>query len=132
LESPNVPVPFTVERDGKTLALSVTPVMVPKYEISDAGVYPQVLPNISQVNPDSPALAAGFREGDELRAVDGRVLATDMDFVNYIGAHAGVRGVVTVRRGDSLVDVRVTPRDVGAGNGRIGVSLTTAVQLPPL
>jgi regulator of sigma E protease len=131
LESPNVPVPLTVERDGKTLALSVTPVMVPKYEIGDAGVYPKVLPKISQVNPGSPALAAGFREGDELRAVDGRVLATDMDFVNYIGAHAGVPVVVKVRRGEGLVDVRVTPRDDGAGNGRIGVTLTTAVKLPP-
>lgn len=132
LESPNVRVPIGVERAGKRLDLALTPVMVPKYDIGDAGVWPKVLPRVSQVNPGSPALTAGFQEGDELRGVDGRVLATDLDFVDYVGKHAGVPIVVSVQRGDSLVDLRVTPRDDGAGNGRIGVSLTTAVQLPPL
>jgi len=132
LESPNVAVPLRVERGGKQLALAVTPVMVPRYEIGDAGVWPKVLPNVSTVDPSSPAQAAGFQRGDELRGIDGRVLATDQDFVDYIGAHAGVPVVVKVRRGDALVDLTVTPRDVGGGVGRIGVGLTTAVRLPPL
>ena len=132
LESPNVAVPLRVERGGKNLDLAVTPVMVPRYEIGDAGVWPKVLPNVSTVDPGSPAQAAGFQRGDELRGIDGRVLATDRDFVDYIGAHAGVPVVVKVRRGDALVDLTVTPRDVGGGVGRIGVGLTTAVRLPPL
>jgi regulator of sigma E protease len=132
LESPNVRVPLTVERDGKELDLAVTPVMVPHYEIGDAGFYPKVLPNVSTVEPDGPALAAGFRPGDELRGIDGRVLATDQEFVEYIGTHAGVPVVVEVRRGEQLVDLTVTPRDVGGGVGRIGIGLTTAVRLPPL
>src|SRR4029079_6392673 len=68
----------------------------------------------------------------ELRGIDGRVLATDQDFVDYIGSHAGVPVVVKVRRGDALVDLTVTPRDVGGGVGRIGIGLTTALPVPPL
>jgi regulator of sigma E protease len=131
LESPGRPVPLTVERDGKRREVSLVPLMVPKYEIGDAGVYPKVLPSISVVNPGSPAAAAGFRPGDQVRAIDGRALASDLEFVTYIEAHAGKPVQVTVLRDGQLVDLRVTPRDEGGGKGRIGVGLTVAMKLAP-
>lgn len=131
LESPGRPVRLTVVRESKRLPITVVPSMVPQYEVGDAGVYPKVLPKVSLVNPGSPAEAAGFHEGDELRAIDGRPLASDLDFVSYIEAHAGKPVVATVERGDRLVDLRVTPRDDGSGKGKIGVGLTVAVRLAP-
>jgi regulator of sigma E protease len=131
LESPGRPVQLTLLRDGKRLPITVVPNTVPQYEVGDAGVYPKVLPRVSLVNPGSPAEAGGFHEGDELRAIDGRPLASDLDFVNYVETHVNQQVVVTVERGDRLVDLRVTPRDDGSGKGKIGVGLTVAVRLPP-
>jgi regulator of sigma E protease len=131
LESPGKPVALTVERDGKRRELTVVPVMVPKYEIGDAGVYPKVLPSISAVDPDSPAAAAGFHVGDQVRAIDGRPLASELELVDYHKAHPGVPVQVTVLRGDKLVDLRVTPRDQRAGEKRIGVSLAMTQKLAP-
>lgn len=132
VESPNVRLPLKVERNGKQLELAVTPAMLPQYEIGDAGLGPKVLPNVSTVDEGSPAQAAGLQTGDELRGIDGRALATEQEYVDYIGSHAGVPVKVKVRRGDAIVDLTVTPRDIGGGVGRIGVGLTTAVKLPPL
>ena len=131
LESPERPVPMTVKRGGETVRITLVPNLIPKYEIGDAGVYPKVLPKVSTVNAGSPAEAAGFHEGDELRAVDGRPLGSDLDFVGYVETHAGKPLRVTVERGDRLVDLTVTPRDEGTGKGRIGVGLTMAVRLAP-
>ncbi len=130
LESPGRPVALTVERGGKRLHLTVVPKLIPQYDIGDAGVYAKVLPHVSSVNAGSPAQAAGFHEEDELRAVDGRKLATESEIVHYIETHSGRRIVVTVRRGERLVDLAVVPSGE-AGVGRIGVILTTAVKLPP-
>jgi regulator of sigma E protease len=131
LESPEKPVPLTVERDGKRLDLVVVPTLIPQYEIGDAGMYPKVLPRIASINPGSPAAGAGFHTGDELRAVDRRPLASDLDFVAYVEAHAGKPITVTVERGKRLVELAVTPKDEGTGKGRIGVGLTIALKLPP-
>ncbi|HXT22293.1 MAG TPA: RIP metalloprotease RseP [Thermoanaerobaculia bacterium] len=131
LESPGKPVPMKVERGGKQLDFVVVPATVPQYEVGDAGLYPKVLPNVSRVVENSPALAAGFREGDKVMAIDGRPLASSLDFVDYVESHAGKPVVITVQREGRLVDLHVTPRDEGGGRGRVGVELTEAVRLPP-
>ena len=131
LESPGKPVPMKVERGSKQLDVVVVPATVPQYEVGDAGLYPKVLPNVSRVVENSPALAAGFREGDKVMAIDGRPLASSLDFVDYVESHAGKPVVITVQREGRLVDLHVTPRDEGGGRGRVGVELTEAVRLPP-
>ena len=131
LESPGKQLALVVERDGARREVSLVPRTVPKYEVGDAGVYPKMLPRVSMVTAGMPAEAAGFAPGDELRAVDGRVLASDLDFVRYIEERAGVPIVVTVQREGALVELPVVPRDEG-GKGRIGVGLTLAQRLGPL
>jgi regulator of sigma E protease len=130
LESPGKPVPMLVEREGQRRQLTVVPGTVPKYEVGDAGFYPKVLPRISMLTPDAPAERAGFRPGDEVREVDGRPIASDLDFVGYIESHAGKQIVITVLRDGALLELPVVPRDEG-GKGRIGVGLTIAQKLPP-
>lgn len=131
LEAPNRPLAVVVERDGQRLEVTLIPRSVPKYEVGDAGMYPKVLPRVSAVSKGMPAEQAGFRPGDELRAIDGRALASDSEFVRYIEERAGQEIVVTVLRSGALVDLPVVPRDEG-GKGRIGVGLTLAQQLGPL
>ena len=131
LEAPGKQLAVVVERGEQRHELTLVPRTVPKYEVGDAGFYPKVLPRVSSVSSGMPAEAAGFQPGDELREIDGRALASDLEFVDYVGTHAGIPVVVTVLRNGELVDLPVVPRDDGAGNGRIGVGLTLAQQFGP-
>src|SRR4029079_7930166 len=81
LASPERPVRLAIERGGRTLAATVTPRRVPRYEFGDsAGIFPSVRPQVTEVIAGGPAAAAGFRSGDEIRAVDGRPIADHQDF----------------------------------------------------
>jgi regulator of sigma E protease len=103
--------------------VTVTPARDEKYEIGDlAGIYPQILPSITQVEPGGAAEAAGLLAGDRIRAVDGRPVTDVEKFVEYISARPGVPIVLAVRRGDRELTLTTTPADVG-GRGRIGVGI---------
>jgi hypothetical protein len=80
--------------------VTVTPRRPEGYDFGDIGVFPKLLPKVGRVLPGSPAEAAGFRRGDEMRAVDGRALAGAPEFVAYVGERAGqvVRRRDTARR----------------------------------
>jgi regulator of sigma E protease len=130
LESPGKPVPLVIERAGSRHELTVVPVTIPRYEIGDAGMYPKVLPRISMVTAGGPADRAGLRAGDELRAVDGRALPSDLEFVRYVETHVDATVVVTVLRQGELIELPVVPLDDGSGKGKIGVGLTIAQKLP--
>jgi regulator of sigma E protease len=117
--SPEQPVPLTVRRDHGTLQAVVTPRRIPRYDMGDfAGLLPSVRPQIIQVEPDKPAAQAGFRPGDEIRAVDGRPIVDSQAFVDAISGRSSQRvGVEVVRDGQPLT-LFVVPK-----NGRIGVSI---------
>jgi regulator of sigma E protease len=128
--APERPVRLTVDRDGRRLDLVVTPHKVPRYEFGDAGVLPKMLPTISSVAADSPAQAAGFLPGDEVRGVDGRGIGSGNDLVSYIEARTGQSIEVEVMRQGRLRTLTVVPRDDG-GQGRIGVGLSYYQRFPP-
>src|SRR5262245_10843430 len=84
LTSPGRPVALIIERAGRRFPATVTPKRDPKYEVGDsAGIEPSTRPHIIKVDPGTPAATAGFHVGDEVRAVDGRQVADDKDFVAY-------------------------------------------------
>lgn len=123
LTSADKPVALTLERGEERLGVTVTPQKVPDENIGDlAGLVPHLLPTVTTVEGGSPAEAAGLRAGDQIRRVDGKPVPSDDDFVAYVSARAGTAIVLEVMRGSRLVEVPVTPRDVG-GAGRIGVGL---------
>ncbi len=131
LTSPGRQVELEVSRDGRALTLEVTPAVVPRYEFGDAGVFPQLLPRIAQVMEDSPAAAAGFVSGDEIRAVAGRSVADSRDFIEQIEARAGEAVAVDVVRDGQPLTLSVTPRDDG-GVGKIGVVIGYYERYGPL
>ncbi len=129
--SPERPVELELVRDGTTLRVVVTPTTVPRYEFGDAGVYPKLLLRLSRILPDSPAERAGFKSGDEVRRVDGRVMSDVEEFVAYVQAHANTEIQLEVLRRDTSpwkgaqehrLTLPVIPEEV-SGKGRIGVEL---------
>lgn len=122
LTSPERTIPLAVERDGRELLLEIVPLRDPRYGYGEAGVFPRVLPRLAEVFPDSPAAAAGFRVGDEVRSVDGRAVADAPDFIAAIEGRAGDAVRVEVLRDGALQTLTVTPA-LQQGKGRIGVRL---------
>ncbi len=123
LGSPDRPVPLTIRRAGHTFDAAVTPKRVPRYDMGDfAGLLPSIRPQIIRVLDGTPAAAAGFRPGDEIRAVDGRPLLDSKAFVDAISGKAGQRVEVQVVRDGQPLTVAVVPKNEG-GSGRIGVQI---------
>ena len=129
--SPEKPVELEIERADQRLEVVVVPTTVPKYEFGDAGIYPEVLPKVTQVMAGGPAERAGFQTGDELRAVDGRAIADGNDFVTMIEARADQATEVQVQRDGELMVLAVVPEDQG-GVGRIGIGLGVLQRYGPL
>ena len=123
LTSPGKPVHLTVERGGQEIQAAVTPVRDPRYELGDfGGLYPSVRPQVTGVRPGTPAVAAGFRAGDEIRAVDRHPIADSRDFVAYIGKRAGQPVEIQVLRDNRLMTLSVVPR-LDGGRGLIGIDI---------
>ena len=120
--SPGRPVILGLQRDGQRLDLEVTPKVLPKYEIGDAGLFAQYLPRVVQVLDDSPAEAAGFRIGDEIRTADGKAISGSPDFIDVIQESPGRKVEVMVLRNDVETYLTVVP-DGPAGEAKIGVGL---------
>ena len=121
--SPDKPVRLDVRRAGHTMHATITPKRVPKYEVGDfAGLLPSVRPQVIEIVPGQPAEAAGFRPGDEIRAVDGRPVVDSQAFVDAISPRAGQLVQVQVARDGQPLILSVTPRN-DAGSGRIGVKI---------
>jgi regulator of sigma E protease len=121
--SPERPVPLTVRRGQQTVNAVVTPRRVPRYDMGDfAGLLPSIRPQIIKVLDGTPAAAAGFRPGDEVRAVDGRPIVDSKAFVDAIAPRTGQRVEVQVMRDGRPLVVPVVPRNEG-GQGKIGVQI---------
>jgi regulator of sigma E protease len=104
-----VPVSLTIERDGKRLAVEVTPadeairLEPPELEmVSHVGrigispVFPGPVIGIS--SPESPAGRAGLRTFDRIVAVNGRKVERFVDLARMLSANRGDNLVVTFER----------------------------------
>ncbi|MEM6454340.1 MAG: RIP metalloprotease RseP [Acidobacteriota bacterium] len=126
------PVALGIERDGARIERVITPRKVPRYELGEAGVYPRIVVRITQVMPDGPAEAAGFRPGDAIRRVDGAEIGDALTFVERIEAATGETVRVEIERdGGGVETLAVVPAiDPEDGKGRIGVGLGAWRKLP--
>jgi regulator of sigma E protease len=121
--SPEKPVALTIQRGQQTLRATVTPKLVPRYEVGDlAGMIPMVRPQVIEIVKGQPAETAGFRPGDEIRAVDGKPVIDSQAFVDAISPRAGQPVEVQVLRDGRAMSLTVTPRNDN-GSGRIGVKI---------
>jgi regulator of sigma E protease len=110
-------------RGDERISVRVTPVAVGSYEMGDLGIGPVLRPQITQVNPGSPAEQAGLLRGDVLLAVNGaRDLAQDA-IIERIRASADTPITLTIERAGQSRDVPVTPRGP-QGAALIGVGIS--------
>jgi regulator of sigma E protease len=121
--SPAQVVPLEMRRGEKVFQVQVTPAKHPRDGAGDtAGMYPLFRPQVTKVFADSPAAAAGFRTGDEVRTVDGKPIAMNRDFVEEIEKRAGKPTEIQVMREGKLLTLTVIPRLEGKV-GKIGVGI---------
>jgi regulator of sigma E protease len=81
---------------------------------------------IDRLDPDSPAQRAGMQAGDLVLRADGTAIRDWEQWVNYVRARPGQTIAVQLRRGDSTVEVTLTPDAIvedGKTIGRIGAYL---------
>jgi regulator of sigma E protease len=115
--------PIVVRRGEDRVTIRVTPAAIGSYELGNLGIQPVLRPQITQVNPGSPAEGAGLLRGDVLVAINGERGLAHEQFIERIRAHAETSIVLTVERARAPLDVRVVPRGP-EGAGLIGVSIS--------
>jgi regulator of sigma E protease len=64
--------PLEVERDGKTLNMTLTPRAEGPSRVGYAGLYPYAPGVVDKVEPELPASHAGVMAGDQIVGIDGR------------------------------------------------------------
>ena len=87
---------------------------------------PDMPPVVGKVMAGSPGELAGFRQGDEIVAIDGVAVGTWHEFVLLVREAAGRTLQVELLRGGRIVAVDVVPEAVserGKQIGRIGVAV---------
>jgi len=94
------------------------------------GIGPGVHVTVAGVQPDSPAERAGLKPGDEVLRVGGREVSSIAGFIRHIRRHAGKPVIVTVRRGDAMLNLTVRPAPDDKGHGRIGARMSAKPLYP--
>jgi len=85
--------------------------------------------NVSRVVPDSPAAAAGIRDGDRIIGIDGQRLDVDRDIAEALRDRVGQPTTIVVERGGGTVTVTAVPKERSSSDksGIIGVSVGQSV-----
>jgi regulator of sigma E protease len=123
----NEPVPLVVNRDGKEINLSITPVAQGPDAIGDVGWGPILPVVVSQVDPQSPAAKAGLELGDGIVGIDGKKVKYENDITDAVQASNGKPVDFTLKRGDKLIHATISPIFSAMNREkkwRIGVGLT--------
>lgn len=105
-----------VDRAGKMIDITFAPDGIGKYDmvnLDSLGMLPIMHPQVSSVQPNSPAHEAGLRPGDVVLAVAGESGITRERLVEVIKANEGKPIILQIKRNDVVQDVSITPRQIG-------------------
>jgi len=72
--SPNQPLTVTIQRGDETFQKTIVPQAVTTSEIGSAGWFPEQPVIVEQIEANTPAAAAGIKQGDRIVAMDGTPL----------------------------------------------------------
>jgi regulator of sigma E protease len=93
--------------------------------IGSIGVHPLV--RVGQVLPGQPAEAAGLKSDDGILSIDGQSLRSFSEIPPIVGGAAGRELVFRILRDGQLLELRITPKDTGAGP-RVGIAPKTVLK----
>src|SRR5262245_37905312 len=117
ITSPGRDLPIVIERDGKQMQFTLTPQRKGREEAGDVGMFPFYRTLVQDVQPNSPALAAGVQPGDEIIRVDGTdIRASGRTLQQTIQQIGKDTFPITVLRG--CTGKRVEPYEQACGTGK--------------
>jgi regulator of sigma E protease len=93
--------------------------------IGSIGVHPLV--RVGQVLEGQPAEAAGLKSDDAILSIDGQTLRTFSEIPPIVGGAAGRELVFRILRDGQPLELRITPKDTGAGP-RVGITPKTVLK----
>jgi regulator of sigma E protease len=123
----NEAIPVVVNRDGKEINLSVTPVAQGPEAIGDVGWAPVLPIVVNQVDPQLPAGKAGIKSGDLIVGLDGKKAYFGNDVSDTLQAGGGKAVDFTLKRGDKEFHAQLSPvfsEINGEKKWRVGVSVS--------
>ena len=132
IRSEGATIPFVVEHDGRRISTSVTPYIAPRSgwrrkSVRQILIYPATTPVIDQVQPKTPAAAAGLRHGDIILGFDGTRIYSPVALAAYVEKHAGKPIMLAVDRHGEHLNLTVTPEILpNEKTPRIGIAWDTS------
>ncbi|HMG06055.1 MAG TPA: RIP metalloprotease RseP [Chthoniobacterales bacterium] len=127
LRSEEPTVPFKIERGGKVLTVSVTPIKSVtsgwrRKSVRQVMILPAQTALIDKVQPDTPAAAAGLKHGDVVTGFNGTRIYHPVALAEFIEAHPNEPVVLQVNRDGAVSEVTVQPKILkGEKTARIGI-----------
>jgi regulator of sigma E protease len=127
LRSEEPAIPFKIERGGKVLTVSVTPIKSVtsgwrRKSVRQVMILPAQTALIDKVQPDTPAAAAGLKHGDVVTGFNGKRIYHPVALAEFIEAHPNEPVVLQVNRDGAVSEVTVQPKILkGEKTARIGI-----------
>ncbi len=90
------------------------------FDLSDAGISPQILPGpigVEQVQPGTPAEQAGLRAGDQIESVDGQAFHSVNTLLAYMQWEQGKPMKLAVLRNGATMQMVATPAKLDPSAG---------------
>ncbi|MFL6583241.1 MAG: RIP metalloprotease RseP [Chthoniobacterales bacterium] len=120
-------IPFKVQRGNETLAVDVVPYKAEtrgwrRKSVRQVQIYPAQTAVIEKVQPNTPAAAAGLKQGDVIRGFNGTQIFHPIALADYIEAHPDEMLTLDVSRARQSLQVQVQPKILpGEKTARIGI-----------
>jgi regulator of sigma E protease len=125
LLSPGRPMPIVVNRNGSEVPLTITPAT--RTENGEAAGYLEFIPDYGglpvvagEVQPGSPAEAAGLKEGDRFVTIGSEDVKSSAQVTEYVRNHDAQPIAITVERNGQIVQLKTDERRL---NGRLGFAV---------
>jgi regulator of sigma E protease len=130
-------VPVTVERDGKSVELTMNisnPRNSDDFDLETLGLIPKMQPTpvgVQYVEPGMPAAQAGIQKGDLIESIDGKSLHSVAAVAKYLQEQDGKPTNLVVTRGSQTMHLTLQPIVADAGNGTKGYRIGFQGSDPP-
>jgi regulator of sigma E protease len=114
-----------IRRGGEERDLEVRSEATSTEEVGTIGVHPLV--RVGEVLPGQPAEGAGLKTDDAILAIDGQPMRSFGEVAQVVGGSGGKTLSFRIWRGGEILDLRIEPRDSGAGP-KIGITPKTVLK----
>jgi regulator of sigma E protease len=109
---------FVIQREGRTLPVTVYPLLLGDEQYRVAGVEPAEDLTADGVMPGSPAEAAGLQGGDRIISVDGEAMFNRSVVSEHLAQNSQRPNIFVVARGTRVLTFQIQPRMEPVPNGQ--------------